>query len=426
MSKRLGQMAEDAMIEGGNSARKNMREAGFSSELKQKLEEKIAASTFRNDNASAIAFANLPRSAGKGTQDIAAAAPWTGNESIHDASLRMLNDASKTMRVPFRPPQPGPVVTLPKPNKRASTGQRLSDARQRTAEYTLTNDPRMSADERESFRKELQDRFGPGVHSFPVSIQGFNSLANQRIEDAMARGQFKNIPRGRGKNVEHDHLASSAYVDTTEYLMNRILRNQETAPEWIQKQQEMKLEISRFRAQLRNDWTRHAVNLITGQGGTKETQLKQAAGYAAAEYKHNKLLQGRPCPDTGLERATESLPCLRDSQYMAIERKYHELKIKKLNELIRSYNLQAPPVAQKPYLNLERELDSCYADTSSTLVERIKNRGTTSSSTLKNNQNDRNYSGESSWNLNQKARVYDEDNTKGYGFKQLWRDLWMR
>lgn len=60
MSRRLSEMTEQSMEEGGRSARKTMEEAGFSEELKKQLEERIAESTFRSQNAAAISQVEMP------------------------------------------------------------------------------------------------------------------------------------------------------------------------------------------------------------------------------------------------------------------------------------------------------------------------------------------------------------------------------
>lgn len=52
-------MTDDAMTS-SKSARRNVQNAGFSDELKKQLEEKIAASSFKNDNAAAFSIANMP------------------------------------------------------------------------------------------------------------------------------------------------------------------------------------------------------------------------------------------------------------------------------------------------------------------------------------------------------------------------------
>lgn len=60
MARRLSAMTEDALLEGGRSARKNIQEAGFSEDLKAKLEERVAASTFKSDYAAAHSIHDMP------------------------------------------------------------------------------------------------------------------------------------------------------------------------------------------------------------------------------------------------------------------------------------------------------------------------------------------------------------------------------
>lgn len=60
MARRLSEMTEDALMEGGRSAQKNIQEAGFSEDLKAKLAERVAASTFKNDYAAAHSIVNMP------------------------------------------------------------------------------------------------------------------------------------------------------------------------------------------------------------------------------------------------------------------------------------------------------------------------------------------------------------------------------
>lgn len=384
----------------------------------------------------------------------------------------MLNDVHKPMRVPFKPPIPGGANLKPQPKPSLSSGQRLAAARERTSAYALSQDTGISEKERESIRKELRERFTPGASPFPVTIQGLASLANERIEDAIAQGQFRNLPRGKGKHVERDHNAGNPHIDTTEFLMNRMLQRQEITPEWIQKQQGTSAEIERFRGELRAGWRRHAAMLIASEGGSLKTQMRRAQAYAAAEARraednskqtstetqygeNSKSLEddeyrtlinqegriarrpsspvqesGPSKSDTSLKDTPEPLPVvspLRDPQYLNTERPYHELTIKKLNAKIRSYNLQAPQVSQKPYLNLEREFEKCYADVAPSLAEEIERRATERAHdrALKRPQGD-NGGLQQVLGLGQSATVYDEHESKGYGFKQFWRDLWGR
>ncbi|PSK60478.1 hypothetical protein B9Z65_628 [Elsinoe australis] len=284
MSRRLSEMTSSSLETGGRSARKAVEEAGFSEDLKRQLEERLANASFKSEHAQAFAQADLPSSAGTQTRDLAGARPWTGTESVEDASLRMLNDAHKPMKVPVRVPgvrMPTKIDTGRTRSKGAGSGTRLANARDKTSIYNFMKDSGMSEEEREQLRRELKERFTPNARAVPATIQGLQSLANERIEDAIARGQFKNLPRG--KQIERDYNASSPFLDTTEYFMNKIIQRQEIVPPWIEKQQELVSTATRFRGRLRADWKRHVARTIASRGGSLESRIALAEEYARAE-----------------------------------------------------------------------------------------------------------------------------------------------
>ncbi|KAL3463411.1 hypothetical protein BJX64DRAFT_287433 [Aspergillus heterothallicus] len=439
MTRRLSEMTEQAFLEGGRSTRKNLEHVGFSEELKKELEERVATAAFKSEHAAAHSIANMPESAGQGTRDVAGAAPWSGNESTHDATLRMLDSSKKPLRTPYKIPQPGPIDTRLTPKSPRHAGLRIADAKERTATYTLSQSKGVSEDEREAMRREMRDRFSPGARPMPATLQGLASLANERIEDAIARGQFDRIKRGKGVNTEVDHNANSAFIDTTEYFMNKIIQKQEIVPPWIEKQQELARDIDRFRQRLRVEWRRHAARLIASQGGSLETQMRRADAYAAAELRfaerakiEKAFADGDTIPSsTGTSSQSSSDPQLphlsplRDTQYISKERSFLELSVKTINSLARSYNLQAPPVAQKPYLNLERELAACYADVAPTLASEIKRRATERVRTPVS-VGSKATSVLDQLATSQTSKVYDEDQSKGYGFKEFWSDLFSK
>ncbi len=229
----------------------------------------------------------MQNSAGQGTRDIAGAEAWTGSESLHDATLRMLDDSHKRLRTSYKPPRPTPVDLRPAPKKRISVADRLAKAREKTSVYASSQQGDMTEKQREEYRKELKERFTPGARPMPTTMQGLTNLANERIEDAIARGQFKNVPRGKGINVERDYNANSPFLDTTEYFMNKIIQKQEIVPPWIEKQQELVKNVASFRGRLRNDWRRHAARMISSRGGTVQDQVRRAKGYALAEESVN-------------------------------------------------------------------------------------------------------------------------------------------
>ncbi|KAK3713547.1 hypothetical protein LTR37_008505 [Vermiconidia calcicola] len=290
MSRRLGQMSEEGLEAGGRGARKAVEEAGFNEDLKRSLEERIANASFKSENAGAFAQANMPGSAGRGTRDIAAARPWSGTETTEDATLRMLTDAHKPMRSPPKIPGvrgPPTRIDTGRPKNKPAAGVRLANARDRTSMYEYAKESGLSEQEREKFRQEMKVRFQGPSRATPATIAGLASLANERIEDAIASGKFKNIPRGH--RIEKDHNANSPFIDTTEYLMNKIIQKQDIVPPWIEKQQELVSTATKFRSRLRADWKRHVARTISSRGGGLEQQMRLAEEHAFAESIENPL-----------------------------------------------------------------------------------------------------------------------------------------
>jgi hypothetical protein len=533
MSRRLADMAEETMDTGSKSDRKMMADAGFSDELKKQLEERIAQSVFNVENQQIISQATMPSSAGKGTRDQAAAPVWGGEESLHDAALRMLDDSHKRIRTPARKPTLNPTVNLrPKPKQKVSVADRLVNARDKTSIYTMRSEENMSEEERERFRKELKSRFEPGARPMPTTLQGLTSLANERIEDAIARGQFRNIQRGKGVNIERDYTASSPFINTTEHFMNKIIQRQDIVPPWIEKQQELLKLVNTFRNRLRNDWRRHAARTISSKGGSLADQMRKAKAFALAEEKHNprpltksesmsgidptgmlttvtieERIAAGVAPDQGPEateiKITETVPAeevqgtvqvakeaeviaedtvivstvtvpegqvslqsddaatqvttsqatpsaesavpaakppptasslhvapmaypFRDPNWERIENAYHKLAIEEINATARSYNLMAPKIAQKPYYTLTRELNKCFADVAPTLADEILTRSQKGTVKIQIAMHKQGSVLEKFQGTGHVAKVRDEPQARGYGFKEFWKDLFSK
>lgn len=479
-------MSEESLETGGKSARKAVEEAGFSDDLKRELEEKIANASFRSEHASAFAQATMPSNAGRGTRDTAAARPWTGTESIEDASLRMLTDAHKPMRVPAKVPGvrgPPSKIDTGRPKTKGATGARIANARDKTSFYSFMKDPSMSEQEREKLREEMKARFQPGARAVPATVRGLAALANERIEDAIARGQFKNIPRGM--EIERDYNASSPFINTTEYFMNKIIQKQEIVPPWIEKQQELVSNTMRFRSRLRADWRRHVSRTIASKGGGLEKQMQSADDYALAEIRANPtkkdveqfntvgndgqlsqitmsgelkaaLLSDSSSPETEIKvveqamnddgtlgqaeqkvtisaeqpastpthhpGAQPTVPPFRDSQWEQTEKAYLRAAIDNLNNMTRSYNLMAPDLAKKPYFSLDRELKSCFSDVAPTVAGAIRERALAPK--IKGVEVIGHTPGGvlERFAMDRAGHVYDERKPQ-YGFKEFWRNL---
>ncbi|KAG9231456.1 hypothetical protein BJ875DRAFT_382925 [Amylocarpus encephaloides] len=479
MSRRLAEATEDALLEGGRAGRKAVEEAGFSEELKEKLLERVEAHKFRSEHASPFAEAGLSSNAGRGSRDIAAAQAWTGEENTEDTVLRMLDDARKPLKPGLRGPtnRTSPVVDLRlKREPKLRPGQKLSNARDKTSIYAISRDTKMSDEERKKFRQELKDRFTPGARAMPNSIRGLAALANEKIEDGIARGHFKNIPRG--KAIERDARADNPFLDTTEYIMNKIIQRQDIVPPWIEKQQELVRAAHVFRARLRNDWTRTAARTIASRGGSLRDQMRRADLYAESERVHSpkrravermsvptnatqdpvmvKITQDAPKPgllanfpvmQVTLETPDGQVPVaepvkiailpenspsqtpvsqplpepFRLPDWELVEQSYLKLAVKNLNDITRSYNLMAPGLAKKPYFSLDRELKSCYADVAPRLAQEVKERAARPAKELAEKTGHRPGSVLERFGKDT-AKIYDSKRPS-YGFKEFWNDL---
>ncbi|KAK0639496.1 hypothetical protein B0T16DRAFT_423279 [Cercophora newfieldiana] len=465
MARRLEEATEEALLSGGRAGKRAIEEAGFDEELKARLLDKLAEARFTSENSAALAEAgvasniHIHEAAGEGTRRLAASQPWTGEETTEDTVLRMLNDARKPLAPGLRgkPNIPSPVVDMRvRRGPVVSAGHRAASARDKAQAYAGMGlkDVGLSEAERESVKREFRERFQPGARAMPNTLTGLAALANERIEDAIARGQFKDIPRGKG--IERDTRADNPFIDTTEYIMNKMIKRQEIVPPWIEKQQELLKAARVFRLRLRNDWRRHAARVIASRGGSLQEQMRRAEDYARAEEVHNPrrknvdeisvptnttddavMVSIRQQPWTLADvdeqvpedAAEEAQPVVsrpfRDPNWEATERSYMELAISNLNAITRSYNLMAPELAKKPYFSLRRELDNCFAEVAPQLANVIKERAAQPN----RNPNDALHrpramferlgsgSGEGS------ARVYDSP-APHYGLKQFWRDLW--
>lgn len=456
MARRLEEATEEALLSGGTSGRRAVEDAGFSGELKEKLLDKIADAKFRNQYSGAFAAASLTPSAGEGTRHIASAQPWSGNESTEDAVLRMLDDSKKPlkpgMRGKFRPP---PADMRPRRGPAQSPGQRVASARDRASAYADMGMKGLSEAEREEMKELLRERFQPGARSMPISASGLAAMANERIEDAIARGQFKNLPRG--KETERDPRANNPFIDTTEYLLNKMIQGQEIVPPWIEKQQELVKAARVFRQRLRNDWKRHAARMIAARGGSLQEQMKRAEEHAAAEQLHNPrqrsvdqiavptnstdhpvmanlrkqaptLAEAEP-EEVAAKREGPLPPPFRDAEWERAEAAYMKLSIDNLNSIARSYNLMAPDLAKKPYFALQRELAACFADVAPLVANEIKERAVGGARTPgpalgTAPAGDGGFMGHLAGK--EAARIHVEAGEKAYGLKEWWRDFWKR
>ncbi|KAK9236329.1 hypothetical protein V1525DRAFT_457710 [Lipomyces kononenkoae] len=488
MKRRLLQLAEEASpIKDDPMAGRASNDDFMSVKELNDLQERLSAQTFKQEHAQTIAAAQLPASASKQTRDLAFSKPWTGTESTEDAVLRMLVDANKPLRIPgagsaqgsYRKAGGAGAATggsgnpIPHPKMKRSTpaSVRLARARELSLEYSIAKNTGVPPDtkdkeknsanssgqveEDKEFSRLYRDRFR-GPRAMPGTLHGLRALADERIEEARARGQFNNLPRG-GK-LDMDARISSPFLDTTEFFLNRIIQRQDVQPPWIDKQATIRQDLRRFRIELRESWKRHAMQLIAAESPNLEEQVARAKEYAEAEQAEAERLGIHTEKDTDGETihsseeggheartasSTETLDhrevppvipitsisssVLPKHDWELIERKYHELSVKTLNDNIRSYNLMAPEPARRPYLTLERELRLCYAEVAPLLADALRERhdlikAKRTTFSLTKTENKRSVLD----NLFGEKVVIMEKTGNEYGLKELFRDLIFR
>ncbi|KAK6342630.1 hypothetical protein TWF718_008025 [Orbilia javanica] len=429
--------------------------------LKERLSKKIQNADFESEHAGSIAYARLSDAAGKETQETAMAKPWTGTESLEDSVLRSLHEATPRLR--GKVTTPTSRTSLPTnlaPMRKMSKNERIVSARDRAGQYPLMRkaESELNDEEKEARSRMFKERFEPGARAMPNTIQGLTALANEKIEEAISKGMFKNLPKGP---INEDHHAGSPFIDTTEYLLNRMIQRQEIVPPWIEKQQELQKEVRSFRGRIRIDWKRHVVRTIASWGGTPDVWVRRAEEYAMAEQSVNpnpaityeggiklkeavnKIERNTSIPGdssakvpstdgAGPANHEKSFVPFRDSNWEKSELAYHEASIKTINNMTRSYNLQAPSIAQRPFLTLKREILACYRDVMPTIpaemIERANNPNYGKSQLqlgeLKGDGEEKNI--RSLFSTEEKGKVYDESGAKAYGFKEFWKDLFSR
>ncbi|CAG8510888.1 9783_t:CDS:2 [Funneliformis mosseae] len=271
--------------------------------------------------------------------------PWTGEEDIKTTVLRMIVDKYPPLKLkrnsikefnsssekfkanlPSLPISKLPSTTLPDSpsnsvisNKRSATVskneklEKIREAKQSRLLIAKDAATDYSINKKLGVKSESEQ---PKV--VPKSISGWNNLVESRIQEAMAAGEFRNLPY-RGKPLPSDPNERNPYLDRTEFFMNRLVQRQGSVPAWIEYQKDVDREISLFRQRLRESWIRYAsINNIDSNS--------------------------------------------RNIPWEKRELSYYEKAINKLNSRLRSYNTIAPYAVRRGYLNLELEFKRIYQD----------------------------------------------------------------
>ncbi|VVT56866.1 uncharacterized protein SAPINGB_P005353 [Magnusiomyces paraingens] len=344
--------------------------------LAQKIESQAhKEAEYAAQHQRAVHLARIPKYVSKAGVDTAHATPWTGQEHHTDLAHRMLVDSvgpAKQVPAASRRSMGDPLLPMPTfaADKRAAqtAGSRIAAAREQSLDYSAlkhsTEDKlkKSPLDEEDksgpSFRELYAERFTPvavaGTASFAGTESAIASLATQRIEAAMARGEFASVRRGpqAGKGTGASTPEVTPHIDTTEYLLNRIVKSQGGAPVWIDRQRELHTRIDNFRREMVAKWVRQCVVALDDRGGSVAEKIARAETLAAKIS-----AEGSKFHDVNWETTQE---------------KYHQMSIDNINSAIRSYNLQAPSVARWSGIVLAKELTTCYATGANRLVPDLK------------------------------------------------------
>ncbi|OCH94546.1 hypothetical protein OBBRIDRAFT_769647 [Obba rivulosa] len=230
-------------------------------------------------------------------------------------------------RIPPSPrPAPAPVPADEKARRkareerrRAEQGGRLLRARESTLDYRLGLKAGAAPTEQRA--------------PTPVSLKGWASLVEDRIEKARIEGQFRNV-KGRGQPIQRTTDEKNPFIAREEFIMNRIVQRQGAAPPWVEIQRELESAVASFREVLKQSWTRRAIRVLTLSQPSVQLPALSLADVTA----------------------------LRDAEWEVREQAYHDSALEELNALVRKYNGLAPYAVRRPYFVRGAELDRMYRD----------------------------------------------------------------
>jgi DnaJ family protein C protein 28 len=137
---------------------------------------------------------------------------------------------------------------------------------------------------RDGLDKELDER-EPTSEAQQASLTQ-SQIVEDRIQRAREEGLFRNL-KGRGQPFQQDwNERSNPHIDSTSFLMNRIVQRQGAAPAWIELQQQVDHHLGSFRIGLRDAWTRRAVRMLSldGPGVLTPSFINRAAHYKDEEW----------------------------------------------------------------------------------------------------------------------------------------------
>ncbi|GAA5854529.1 hypothetical protein JCM9279_000831 [Rhodotorula babjevae] len=225
--------------------------------------------------------------------------------------------------------------------------ERLASAYERTLDYRGGVRPRRAGNDggpvgARGVEVPVHEYGEVGGEGESGNMRVFEGFIEEKIKQARRDGVFNNV-KGRGKPMPKDAAESNPFISRTEFLMNRILKEQEAAPPWIEMQKELEGALDQFRRDLSDTWTRRAVRIRASEGLTRAVVREILDGWT-------------------------------DPHWEAKERGYHEASVRALNETIRKYNVIAPYHVRRPLLTLRAELDAAITSCAPKIAGELQRR----------------------------------------------------
>jgi DnaJ homolog subfamily C member 28 len=126
--------------------------------------------------------------------------------------------------------------------------------------------------------------------------------------------------------------------------MNRVVQRQGAVPPWVEIQRELEGAVDTFRSVLKQSWVRRAVRMLT--------------------------LSRHPLRELSLADAQ----ALRDKEWEAREKAYHESALAEVNALVRKHNALAPYAVRRAYYVRDVELDRAYEEGAEDIIQELAGR----------------------------------------------------
>lgn len=306
----------------------------------QELYESLPQKSFNEKHRTQIQYSKLADYVNKQSKDIALSKPWRGQEDLQDASHRMIIDAvGKPINTSAAIQGNLAFTTVPNGlnESRAVRSskklmRKLENAQDNVLKYKSDIRQKEDDSEQSEFRVLYAEKFTP-IGSFDK----IRSVADRRIEESMKTGGFDNLHDLRGKSLPAQQ--HNPHVDRTEYHLNNMLARQKIVPPWIEVQGRVNSDINSFRAEVihkfENDFIYHMKKHQIWRAGSNLESIKSSIieHYGSME----ELVQSRY------------------QLWKSSQKAYFKVKIRQLNDGLRTYNSQAPLSTQKLYLLPEEE-----------------------------------------------------------------------